>query len=116
MFGTKLNIGGLRKIVDIAITRISTSIFKICHYFSGNKDAAGECLAIIRGRSRAGVQAELDLAAADVAASQEKTATVLLISILPQNLLLEYFLRLRHAVRQLQDLKIKTRSFDSGRI
>ncbi|XP_063834591.1 facilitated trehalose transporter Tret1-2 homolog [Ostrinia nubilalis] len=46
------------------------------HLINNNKEAAADCLCTIRGRSRAGVQAELDLMAADVAASQEKTATI----------------------------------------
>lgn len=43
---------------------------------SDNRDAAAECLMTIRGRSRAGVEAELDLMASDIAASMAKTATV----------------------------------------
>ncbi|KAJ0170753.1 hypothetical protein K1T71_013525 [Dendrolimus kikuchii] len=39
-------------------------------------DSAADCLATIRGKSRAGVQAELDKMAAEVKASMEKTATL----------------------------------------
>ncbi|KAH9633267.1 hypothetical protein HF086_000866 [Spodoptera exigua] len=44
--------------------------------YVGDREAAASCLAKIRGRSHEGVQAELDLMAADVNASLEKTATV----------------------------------------
>ncbi|CAH0597623.1 unnamed protein product [Chrysodeixis includens] len=47
-------------------------------YYLGkdDKESAAACLATIRGRSRAGVMAEIDQMAADVAASMEKTATI----------------------------------------
>lgn len=43
---------------------------------SGDREAAASCLSTIRGRSRAGVEAELSLIESDVKASMEKTATV----------------------------------------
>ncbi|XP_049880708.1 facilitated trehalose transporter Tret1-2 homolog [Pectinophora gossypiella] len=47
------------------------------YYLSkNNREAAGECLAKIRGKSRAGVEAELSLMAADIQASMEKTASI----------------------------------------
>ncbi|CAH0721286.1 unnamed protein product, partial [Brenthis ino] len=41
-----------------------------------DREAAAQCLCTIRGKSRSGVEAELNLIAADVAASMEKTATL----------------------------------------
>ncbi|XP_041985447.1 facilitated trehalose transporter Tret1 isoform X3 [Aricia agestis] len=46
------------------------------YLLKGNRDAAAESLMKIRGRSRAGVEAELSMIAADVDASLEKTATL----------------------------------------
>ncbi|KAJ8709851.1 hypothetical protein PYW08_009855 [Mythimna loreyi] len=46
------------------------------HLKKGDRKSATESLAKIRGRSHEGVQAELDLMAADVSASMEKTATL----------------------------------------
>ncbi|CAH2096829.1 unnamed protein product [Euphydryas editha] len=41
-----------------------------------DREGAAECLGVIRGRSRNGVEAELNLIASDVAASMERTATI----------------------------------------
>ncbi|XP_026489597.2 facilitated trehalose transporter Tret1 [Vanessa tameamea] len=46
------------------------------HLLKEDREAAAKCLSIIRGKSRAGVEAELNIIAADVSASMEKTATV----------------------------------------
>ncbi|CAH1641406.1 unnamed protein product [Spodoptera littoralis] len=65
---------------------IFTAVFVVGFFFmpespfyylaKGDREAAANCLAKIRGRSHAGVQDELDKMAADVTASMEKTATV----------------------------------------
>ncbi|XP_032523324.2 facilitated trehalose transporter Tret1 [Danaus plexippus] len=47
------------------------------HLLKGDREAAASCLSTIRGRSRAGVEAELSLIESDVKASMEKTATVM---------------------------------------
>ncbi|XP_053619872.1 facilitated trehalose transporter Tret1 isoform X2 [Plodia interpunctella] len=47
------------------------------HLIKNDKESAAECLMTIRGRSRAGVQAELDKMSAEISASMEKTATIM---------------------------------------
>ncbi|VVC96024.1 unnamed protein product [Leptidea sinapis] len=46
------------------------------HLLKGDRAAAADCLATIRGRSRAGVEAELSLMESEVKASMAKTATI----------------------------------------
>ncbi|CAH0684158.1 unnamed protein product [Chilo suppressalis] len=46
------------------------------HLTKNNREAAAECLAVIRGRSLGAVQEELDKIEADVKAAQAKTATI----------------------------------------
>ncbi|XP_063389230.1 facilitated trehalose transporter Tret1 [Cydia fagiglandana] len=47
------------------------------YYLSKNdRESAANCLMTIRGQSRSGVEAELDILASDVAASMAKTATI----------------------------------------
>ncbi|XP_073963516.1 facilitated trehalose transporter Tret1 [Choristoneura fumiferana] len=48
----------------------------IYHLTKNNREAAAECLMTIRGRSRTGVETELEIMASDVAASMAKTATI----------------------------------------
>ncbi|CAG4967342.1 unnamed protein product [Parnassius apollo] len=62
------------------------AVFAICFYFmpespmyhliKNDRESAAECLMCIRGRSRAGVESELNQMAADISASMEKTATL----------------------------------------
>ncbi|CAG5021092.1 unnamed protein product [Parnassius apollo] len=61
------------------------AVFAICFYFmpespmyhliNNERELAAECLMCIRGRSRAGVEYELNQMAADISASMKKTAT-----------------------------------------
>ncbi|KAJ8709852.1 hypothetical protein PYW08_009856 [Mythimna loreyi] len=65
---------------------IFTAVFVVGFFFmpespfyylsKGDRESATACLAKIRGRSHQGVQAELDIMAADVSASMQKTATI----------------------------------------
>ncbi|XP_063629801.1 facilitated trehalose transporter Tret1-like [Cydia splendana] len=48
----------------------------IYHLTKNDRDSAASCLMTIRGQSREGVEAEIDVMAADVAASMAKTATI----------------------------------------
>ncbi|XP_013165614.1 PREDICTED: facilitated trehalose transporter Tret1 [Papilio xuthus] len=62
------------------------AVFSICFYFmpespmyhliKSDRESAAECLMTIRGRSRTGIETELNQIAADVNASMEKTATL----------------------------------------
>ncbi|XP_061723492.1 facilitated trehalose transporter Tret1-like [Cydia pomonella] len=62
------------------------AVFDILFYFmpetpiyyltKNDRESAANCLMTIRGQSRSGVEAELDLMASDVAASMAKTATI----------------------------------------
>ncbi|XP_060807037.1 facilitated trehalose transporter Tret1 [Amyelois transitella] len=47
------------------------------HLMKHDNESAAQCLMTLRGRSRAGVQAELDKLSAEVNASLEKTATIM---------------------------------------
>ncbi|XP_063541777.1 facilitated trehalose transporter Tret1-2 homolog [Cydia strobilella] len=46
------------------------------HLTKNDRESAAKCLMALRGQTRAGVEAELDIMATDVAASMSKTATI----------------------------------------
>lgn len=66
---------GLAVIAVFAILFYFMPESPIYYLLKDDMDSAGECLATIRGKSRAGVQSELDQMIADVKASREKKAT-----------------------------------------